>query len=322
MTIRRFTLLLCTLMLLSTQAVAKHKELVFTGPGTLVSYPLLKMIEDGALADYADKVTFKPWQTPDQMRAMIVSGQVHVSAIPTNVAAMFFNRGEPVRLLNVSVWGLLWLISADDNMTTLKGFQGKRIAIPFRNDMPDIIFRLLAKAHNLPLSTFSIQYVNNSMQATQLLLAGQIDNALLPEPGVSIALMRNQKKGRRPLYRAMRMSDLWAKAFPAAPRIPQAGIMSTRALAQEPALRQAIATAYDQASRWCQQHIQDCAELAHKYIPSIPVAGASAALRNVHLKSQPANAVKGDLEAFFQHIATMDKHKIGGKLPADVFYQP
>lgn len=322
-TIRSF--LLISLFVLPFHAMAtdnKQSELVLAGPGTLVSYPLFRMIETGALSDFADKVTFRHWQTPDQMRAMVISGQAHASAVPSNVAAMFYNRGEPVRLLNISVWGLLWLVSADPNLKSLADFKQKQLAIPFRNDMPDLMFRAVSNANDLPKESYQIKYVSSGMNAMQMLLAGRLDHAVLPEPAVSILLMRNQKLGKRPLYRALKLSELWADTFPTAPRIPQAGMMSTRALAQKPILRRAISRTYDEATQWCQLNIQACAQLAHKYLPQIPVDGAVQALTKTPLNSRPAAEAQGDLEAFFTRIAELDERKIGGKLPAEEFYQP
>lgn len=301
----------------------RKKELVLAGPGTLVSYPLFRMIESGALSPYAENVSFRHWQTPDQMRAMVVSQQVDVTSIPTNVAAMFYNKGQKVRLLNVSVWGLLWLISREEHFNKLEDFTNENLMVPFRNDMPDLMFRALSEGQDIdPDKQFNLHYAASGMNAMQMLLAGKINHAILPEPAVSILLMRNKKKGQHPLYRAIDLSKLWQQTFPQTPRIPQAGIMSTASLEADPALRQAISQAYQQASQWCQSHIQDCAQLAHQYLPHIPVPAAVQALKHSPLNGQTASAVSDDLQAFFQKIHQLDARKIGGRLPDQEFYQP
>jgi NitT/TauT family transport system substrate-binding protein len=68
-------------------------------------------------------------------------------AMPSNVAANLYNRGVKLRLINVATWGVLWLVSRDPNLKTLADFKGKEVVMPFRADMPDIVFQtLLAKA--------------------------------------------------------------------------------------------------------------------------------------------------------------------------------
>src|SRR5690606_3063676 len=107
--------------------------------------PLLHMIESGALADVAKRVEFSSWSNPDQLRALALGGKTNFMAMPTNVAANLYNRGVPLRLVNVSVWGLLWMVSRNPDMKTLADFKGKEIAVPFRADMPDIVFTFLAE---------------------------------------------------------------------------------------------------------------------------------------------------------------------------------
>lgn len=314
-------LLLPPLTAQATDEAPRRDELILAGPAAIVSYPLFRMIESGALEDYAAKVRFRHWQNPDQLRALVVSGQAHASAVPTNVAAMFYNRGESAKLLNVSVWGLLWLVCRDPQVTRLKQLQDQALLIPFRNDMPDIIFRRLSEAMQLPADqSFQVHYVANAMNAVQMVMAEKANHAVLPEPAVSVLLMRNQQRGDQPLYRAIELSALWAEQFPEQPHLPQAGLMATRLLAGQPQLQQAISVAYTEAAGWCQEHIDECAQLAHKYLPQTPVKAAIEALRHNGLKSRSASAVRGELEAFFRQVAKLDPNKIGGRLPAAEFY--
>ncbi len=54
-----------------------------------------------------------------------------------------------MKLLNVSTWGILGLVSRDKNLKTIEDFKNKEIIVPFRADMPDIIFQALIKKANL-----------------------------------------------------------------------------------------------------------------------------------------------------------------------------
>jgi NitT/TauT family transport system substrate-binding protein len=98
------------------------------------------MVESGALRDVADVVEFQPWKDPDQLRVLAMDGRADFVAMPTNVAANLYNRGVALQLLNVSTWGVLWMVSRDAGLKTLADFKGKEIAMPFRADMPDIVF--------------------------------------------------------------------------------------------------------------------------------------------------------------------------------------
>ena len=149
------------IMLLFGTAGASEKldKIVIAGPFASVSHPILHMIETGALKDVADKVEFRLWKNPDELRAMTIKNEVDFVAIPTNTAAILNNKGVDIKLLNVSVWGILGMISRDNTMKTLKDFKGKKIAVPFRADMPDLVFMQLLKKEGLdPKKDFELVY--------------------------------------------------------------------------------------------------------------------------------------------------------------------
>ena len=124
-------------------------KLVLSGPPAAVSTPLIHMIDSGALKDIADHVEFQTWKDPDQLRVLVLGGKADFVAMPSNVAANLYNRGVGLKLLNISTWGVLWMVSRDKTAKTLSDFKGKEIAMPFRADMPDIVFELIAEKQGL-----------------------------------------------------------------------------------------------------------------------------------------------------------------------------
>src|SRR5690606_7860357 len=112
---------------------------------------------------------------------------------------------------------------------TLGDLRGKEIAVPFRADMPDILLGLIAERQGIdPRKDLRMRYVATPIDAMQLLIMRRVDQALLAEPAVSMAL---RKTGSFPaniiapeLHRSVDMQAEWGRAFQRAPRIPQAGI--------------------------------------------------------------------------------------------------
>ena len=142
-------ILLCLCLFSSLFASQRVEKIVLSGPFASVSHPFFRMIQTGALDDIAKKVEFRLWKTPDELRALVINGNVDFMALPTNVAANLYNKEQKIALLNVSIWGILGMISRDKSIKTLADFKGKKIAIPFRADMPDIVFKELLKAQGL-----------------------------------------------------------------------------------------------------------------------------------------------------------------------------
>ena len=207
--------LICFVFLFSLFAKDENK-IVVAGPFATVSHPIMHMIETDALKDLGKSIEFRLWNNPDELRALILNGNIDFIALPTNVAANLHNKNVDLKLLNVSVWGILGMISRDPNLKTLKDFKDKEIVIPFRADMPDIVFQELAKKSDLnPKKDFKIKYVASPVDAMQMLILRRVDHALLAEPAISIALRKTDsfpiKLVAPDLYRSVDLQKEWGE---------------------------------------------------------------------------------------------------------------
>ncbi len=302
-----------------------RERLILSGPPATVSFPFIHMIETGALASLAQGVEFHLWTNPDQLRALALDDGADFMAVPTNVGANLYNRGIPLTLLNVSVWGMLWMISRNPDMRTLADFKGMEIALPFRADMPDILFSLLASRQGLdPRRDFQIRYVATPMDAMQLLLTRRVDHALLAEPAVSVALRKTHSfplSAVAPeLYRSVSLTEEWGRVLSRPARIPQAGIAVLGQARQDAALVQAVREAYARSQAWCEANPQACGELVAQHIEMVtPEAVADAMQASVrHLST--AREARPELEFFFEQLLADQPGLVGGKLPDGAFY--
>ena len=92
-------------------ASVKRPKLVLAGPFALVSYPLMRIADSGALNDVAEQVEFTTWKNPDQLRALAIQSSADLVAMPSNVAANLYNhRGE---LMDIQLVGVLDLLIRD-----------------------------------------------------------------------------------------------------------------------------------------------------------------------------------------------------------------
>lgn len=324
--ITRLLYLMCAALLWVGAAQAEPRQrLLLAGPLSAVSNPLIHMVESGALADLAERVEFVSWRDPDQLRLMALNGQADVLAMPVNVAANLYNRGAPVALLNVSTWGLLWMVSREPGLTRIEDFRGKEIAMPFRGDMPDVLFGLLAERAGLnPRQDLTLRYVANPMDALQLLLMRRVDHALLAEPAVSMAL---RKSGSFPLslvapelYRSLDIQQAWGLSFQRAPRIAQAGIALVGAAREDAVLAARVASAYADSLAWCQANAETCGQLVVKHLPALLPEAVSDAMAVSQMQAMAAPDARPEVEFLFEQLQARNPALIGGKLPDDGFY--
>jgi len=315
------------ILLFSTNIMAQEKldKLVLSGPMASVSHPLFYMIESGALKDVAKKVKFRLWKSPDELRAFTLRGGADFIAVPTNVGANLYNKGVDIKLLNVSVWGILGILTRDKTKKSLKDFVGCEIAMPFRADMPDIIFEEIVKAQGLePKKDFKLRYLNSPIDAMQMLILRRVDHALLAEPATSIAL---RKTGSYPLklvapdlYRSNMLEQEWGKTFKVETKIPEAGMAVVGDILKNEEVIERFQQEYTKALNWYKTHPKEAGELAVKYVKMLDADGVADSIQFVQLDDVKAKDAKKDLEFFFNVLKKNNPKTIGGKLPDENFY--
>lgn len=304
----------------SAPAAAALPELTVWGPPAGPSITVVHAIASGLLRPIADKATFKIWRSPDELRAGLTSRTMDVFILPTQTAANLFNRGMGVRLLNVMTNGLLHVVAGDEGLTSIPALKGRAVAVPYRNDTPEIIFRHLVVRHGLePEKDIALRYVGSPMEAVQLLATGRVDAALLPEPAATAALMASGKITKS-LYRTIDVQKAWDKATGLGPALPQAGLGVTeqfldRHRAVVDALQTALAAAVVTVNADPQRAADDA--FSTLWMPA-PVIASS--IPHSNLVAERATQVRPALEAVFGSVAEFDAKIIGGKLPATEFY--
>lgn len=318
------SLLLWLLFCNTAYAVEKLEKLTLAGPFAAVSDPLIRMVKSGALNDVAKEVEFVVWKNPDQMRALALKGDVDFIATPTNVAANLYNRGADIRLLNVSIWGVLWMVSRDDSLKTIADFKGKEIAMPFRADMPDIIFSKLAEASGLdPKKDFKLRYVANPLDAMQLLIMRRVDHALLAEPAVSMALRKTQAFPMKiiapDLFRSADLQEEWGKLLKREARIPQAGMAVINKDLDKQVI-QRFAEEYKKATQWCLENPDEAGKIVAEKIELLTPEAVSDSIKVSQFNDVSAQNARKNLEYFFTVLHSKTPALIGGKLPDDGFY--
>ncbi len=327
--INKFGLVLL-LAAMSWQVVASDKieKLVLSGPFAGVSNPLIHMVETGALNDIAYTVEFRPWKGPDQLRLMAMGRgdfKADFIAMPSNVAANLYNRGVELKLMNISIWGILWMVSRDDSLKTLADFKGKEIAMPFRADMPDILFEMLVRAEGLdPKKDFNLRYTPSPLEAMQLLILRRVDHALLAEPAISMALRKTQTLPLSViapnLYRSVDIQKEWGRLFNREARIPQAGMTAMKSVLDNPKALKRFQEEYAKSAQWVLDNPKEAGIMVAKHIDLLTPEAVEDSLKWTVIEVKDAQQSREELEFFFNKLLAHTPALVGGKLPDDNFY--
>jgi len=299
---------------------ASLDALVLYGPPAGPSILLAQAVSTGALSQIAAAPSFKVWRDPDEMRAGLASGTMQAVVLPVQVAANLYNRGMKLKLLNIMTKGLIYVISADGSIEGFEGLRGKRLAVPFRNDLPNLVVnRLLAHYKITPGTDITIENTGTPVEAVQMLLAGRVDAVLAPEPSCTGAIMQGKLKGMD-IRRVIDVQSVWGEVTGKEPVLPQAGLalMDTLTTAQ-PGLADSLQAVLEKVAAKVNADPTAAAAIA---APSLdfPEPVIAASIPSSKLVAVRAAAARPAVEAMLSTLADSDPGTIGGHLPDDGFY--
>ncbi len=299
---------------------APPRELTLWGPPATPSVTLAHAAASGRLAPLAEQVAFRVWRNPDEMRAGLTSGTMQVVVMPTTTAANLYTRGLGVRLVNVMTDGLLYVVAADPSLTGFDRLKGRSLAVPFRNDTPEFVMKRLLRHHGLtPGADLRVDSTGTPIEAIQLLLAGRIDAALVPEPAASAAIMRAAAAGKT-VARVIDVQQAWAEVAGPGATLPQAGLAVSSAFhARQPdlvgRLHEALAAATVAVRAEPARAASDAAAAFE-----LPAAVLERSIPHSNLVATRAITARPALETLFRTVADADPAIIGGRLPDAGFY--
>lgn len=289
--------------------------------GISIAAPIYQVVDENQLTDYTEKITFKPWKTPDELRARISGGQAEISAVPTYVGANLYNKGMDVKLINTLIWGNLYLIGPEGEEVNWESLKGKTIHVPFKGDMPDLVFRYLLNKNSIDLTKdVKIEYVSAPQELMQLLIAGKAQYAILPEHVASLSVIKGKKEGKN-LAKIMNLQKEWAKVTGKEPRIPQAGILvSGELIATHPEFVEALQKQLEKSVHHLNTQPTEASTMVAKYQEGMDAKLIEKLIPSLHLQYVSAKDAKQELEFFFTELSTISPEIIGGKLPNEGFY--
>lgn len=290
------------------------------GPPAGPSIILALAAQDGLLQQAFPEASIAAWRSPDELRAGLTSGSMQISVMPLNTAANLYNRGQDIRLFNIMTRGLLYIVSDNEVLSDIPSLAGLRLAVPYRKDAPDIILRRLLDHHGLdPDSDLTVRATGSPVEATQLLLTGQVDAAFVPEPAVSAVIAAASVMGRR-LERKIDVQSAWQDIAGSDASLPQAGLAVLGQFHDEHADEfSRFGPALVEATRRTLSSPGDAAHAAASTF-HLPAPIIEASIPHSNLVSVSATQARDEVQAYFSAIHTLDTDILGGRLPDDGFY--
>ncbi|HCM17699.1 MAG TPA: ABC transporter substrate-binding protein [Firmicutes bacterium] len=279
---------------------------------------MVKMFEDNPVLSTGVNVTYSIVSNPQQMTAKIISGEADIAAVPTNTAALLYNKGIAIKIGAITNWGVTYLAGRDLSVKKWTDLKGKTIAVTGKGATPDILFRRFLKANGLdPERDVKLEYYPTPAELAQLVIAEKTDLAVIPEPWVTEVMLRS------PSARVLLdFQEEWKRLENRKESYPQSClVVSTKLYQEHPEVVKTFLQQAGLASDWVNDNRAQAGILAEKFV-KISANAATDAIPRCNFRFAIASSVKNEVDYFLNSLFEFDPEFLGGKLPDAAFYLP
>ena len=272
------------------------------------------------LMDMEDKYAITTYQAPTDITAKIINGEVDVAAVPSNLAAVLYNKteGDIVAVSPIAL-GMLQILGNNADVQEVSDLAGKTIIASGQGGTPEYVLQKVLQDNGLTIyEDVNVQWVANHSEVNTQLLSQEGTIAMIPEPFVSTALAQGQEG----VTKLFDLNELWEEAT--GQQLPMGVLVATRSFAEDRSDDLKVLLSDLQASV---DYVNDSPAEAAKAIVEHGFIGdeaiAEAAIPNCHIVLYTGdNAAEGFemLKTFNQTLYDMDPASVGGALPDENLY--
>ena len=329
---RVFTLLLLLCLLMTAcgsragvpaEQPAEKTEIrlgVLAGPTGMGTAKLLQDAEEGKTANRYSCTMFT---APDQVTAKLIAGELDIAAVPTNLAAVLYQKTKGgVQLLALNTLGVLHLVTAEgENVAAVEDLKGKTVYSSGQAAVPEYVLDYILDSYGLK-DQVTVIYEAEHDAVIAALASGKARIAVLPEPKVTAALAQIQG-----LTKTLDLTVEWEKAAEkngAGDSTLAMGCMVVRTdfARENKAAVDAFLTEYRASIEYMKDgaNADAAAELCERFGIIPKAAVAKKALPGSNLYFAEGAEMKAGIAPFYVVLFGFAPASVGGALPDDAFY--
>ncbi len=127
---------------------------------------------------------------PDELTGAVISGSVDIAAVPTNLAAVLYNKTQGgVKLLALNTLGVLYVLEKGDTVHSAADLAGKTVVASGQGSTPEYVLNYILEKQDV--QDVTIDWRSEHSEVTTLAASGMADIVLVPEPHVTALMTKD-----------------------------------------------------------------------------------------------------------------------------------
>jgi len=255
--------------------------------------------------------------SPDQLIPKILNGDVDVATLPSNLAAVLYNKGGGTfSIVATTAMGVLYVVGVDTDIKCfddLKG-SGKIIHSSGQGATPEYVLNHILEYNGIAGEDITVRYLSQHADLANQIASGTVDMALLPEPFVSTVLHKNPK-----LSVIINLSDEWQKIY--GMDMPMSVVIVQNQFIEEHSEQlQKLMSDYAKSINFVKNNVNEAAILMSKFDIISNKAIAAKAIPRCALCFETGEKSQKLLENYFEVLYKANPKSVGGKIPSEEIY--
>ncbi|MCL2817444.1 MAG: ABC transporter substrate-binding protein [Clostridiales bacterium] len=278
------------------------------------------LMEQNDLGQTANKYAFELYGSSDEVSAKLLGGQLDIAAVPTNLAALLYNRTEgKIMVAAVHTLGMLYVLENGETIQSMEDLRGKEVHLAGKGGVPQYAFEYILTANGIdPQNGLTIIYESDHTTLATKMTAGIVEIGILPEPNVTSVLMNNPDGIRI----ALDLTEEWRKAVGDEESELAMGclVVSREFAGKNPQALLDFLEEYENSINYVLANTGEAAALCEKWgvIPKKDVA--EAALPNYNITYIEGPEMVSIVKNFLNVLFGANPQSVGGKMPDEDFY--
>lgn len=250
----------------------------------------------------------------DEITPLIAQGKVDFACVPANLGAVLYKKTEgEISALAVNTLGVLYICENGDTVKSVADLKGKTIYSSGKGATPEYALNFILKSNGIE-NDVNIEWKSEHSECLAALLANENAVAMLPQPFVTTAQMKNE--GVRV---AIDLNDAWDDLNLSSTLLTGIVVVRKEFAENNPDAVKDFLERYSASVKFVNENVDEAAELIGKY-DIVPAAVAKNAIPSCHIVCISGDEMKSKLSGYLQVLFEQLPASVGGAMPADDFY--
>lgn len=288
------------------------------GPTGMGLVQFMHEAEVGNLTD--ENYHFTIAAAPDEIIPKLSTGEVQIAAVPANLASVLYRNTEGgIQTLAINTLGVLYMIENGETVQSIADLRGKTIYASGKNSTPEYALNYILEQNGIdPTKDVTIEWKNEHTECLAALMANENSIAMLPQPFVTTAQMKNES-----VRVALDLTAEWDK-LQAGNKTPSAmvtGVVVARKkfVEENPEAVSNFMDHYKDSVDFVNKNVADAAKLVGQY-DIVPEKVAEQAIPKSNIVFLEGSQMKDKLSGYLAVLMEQNPKAVGGELPDDAFY--